>query len=554
MPLDFFNPQSDNRRLRFEIPFVRRLIDAISKRVDRDPTPTPTLETPSEVDTGSGVADTSLASSTDRLWRVQTGRRAEYRDLRSMDEEDPIVPTALDVIADCVTGYEAVDVDGFEWELRKSSPKALVVLEDGKDRLALGTEAWQIVRNFVRNGEEYREVVVDDRDRVARFKSLPSYTIAPKTDDYGNQIPGWVQYPDTGAGYGTFSERKTIPFESWQIIDFIYGAKRGHYGTGLMLPARRTWKRLQQIEDGMAIARQLRAYDKLLHRVPVKPEWNDVRVQEAVRNYKENMTKRKVLDSNSNERMVNRPLTVETDFYIPEDGTKRGNIELISSTNAQLAHIADVEYHQKLLLARTKVPRKFLNLGRGEKGVLTDGSLTAEDIQFARTLRGAQAILRRGYLQLGAFMLFLQGYDARDLGLTIRMAKISTTDALQDAKIALTWAQSAQVLAALLGGLPPELLMTHYMQLDEREQGVLRSFVATANPVVPGTPVAGDTSGQPPKVPVEATVKEVAQAFASLQGLIQEELQRRGALPNLLSHWDRTERNLDTILELTNGV
>lgn len=528
----------DTRRWRFEIPTVRRLIRAITGRVERDPPPTELP--PTAVDTSSGVADTSCASSTDQLWRVQFSRRAVYRDLDDMDQQDPIINTALDVIADCVTGYEDVDVDGFEWELRKANPKALEVLEEGKARLDLGTEAWHVTRGFVKNGEEYREIVVDSDDRVVRFKSLPSYTVTPKVDEWGNQIPGWIQYPDVGTGYQVFGGRKQITFDSWQITDFVYGARRSHYGTGLMMPARRTWKRLQQIEDGMAIARQLRAYDKLLHRVPVSPAWNDAKQHEAVRIYKESMTRRQLLDSVGNVRLTNRPLTVETDLYIPEDGSRRGSVELVSATNVQLSHIADVEYHQKLLLARTKVPRKFLNLGRGEKGVLTDGSLTAEDIQFARTLRTAQAVLRRGYLKLGAFMLFLQGYDARELGLSIRLAKISTTDALQDAKIALTWAQTAEILAQLLGGLPPELLMTHYMHLDEREQGALRAFINTAT--------AGAMDVVPDQAPPKIDAAAAAQAFARLQMRIQGELARLGHAVFAVDEAGLAAENLDTIL------
>lgn len=532
----------DRRRFRFEVPSVRRLVRAITDRVLRAPAPPPSLEVVSTNDSGSGVVDADCTQSSDQLWRVQHGRRAVYRDLRDMDENDPIISTALDVIADCVTGYEDVAVDGFEWELREANDAALAVLDDLKGRLSLGAEAWQITRLGVRCGEEYREVVVDDQGLVVRFKSLPAYTIVPKTDEWGNVVPGWYQYP--GLGY----DAKRVEFDSWQIIDFVYGARRGYYGTGLMMSARRTWKRLQQIEDGMAIARQLRAYDKYVHRVPVRPEWDEHKCLRAVRVYKENMTKRKVLDSSGNERFVNNPLTVETDFYIPEDGTKRGGIDLVSASNVQLSHIADVEYQQKLLLARTKVPRKFLNLGRGEKGVLTDGSLTAEDIQFARTLRSYQAVLRQGYLRLGSFALFLQGYDARALGLSIRLAKISTTDALQDAKIALTWAQAAEILQKVLGSLPPELVMTHYMHLDEQEQGILRAFLEAA-----AAPAEGASDGEEPTA-VGATATEVAQAFARLQVLIQAELERHGHASARRSLSEHVNGNRELILGVLDGA
>jgi len=551
MPLSSDANLGPERRLRFDIPLVRRLIERFTRRVEAPSSPLPWSEEVGAAQTGIGVADVACAGTSDHLWRVQHSRWSVYRDLDDMDREDPLIPTALDVIADCVTGYEATEVDSFDWELRAANPAAVAVLDDLKLRLNLGTEAWHIVRNFVKFGEEYREVVLDDRDRVARFVSLPAYTIVPKTDDRGNQNPGWYQYPDL-----RYTSQR-IEFAGWQLIDFIYGARRGHYGTGLMMPARRTWRRLEQIQDGMAIARQLRAYDKFEHRVPVRPEWNEARQQLAVKNYKENMTKRKVLDCDGHQRFVNNPLTVETDFYIPEDGTKRGGISLVSAQNVQLSNIADVEYHQKLLLARTKVPRKFMNLGRGEKGVLTDGSLTAEDIQFARTLRNAQAVLRYGLVRLGAFALFLQGYDWRDLGLTIRMPKISTTDALQDANIALTWAKTAEILGALLGGLPPELLMTHYMHLTEAEQELLRSFVtetakrAEREATDPSRPEAAREEQTPEAQAVRP--RDLARTITRLQTLVQEELTRRGHRFEG-SEEDRYRGNLEHILNVAHAT
>lgn len=552
MPLNSLLNLGPDRQFRIELPSVRRLIARMTRRVSREDAALPWVEEVGEAQTGIGVADVACAGSSDHLWRVQHSRWAVYRDLDDMDREDPIISTALEVIADCVTGYEASEVDAFQWELREANDAAVAVLDDLKRRLNLGTEAWHITHTFVKFGEEYREVVLDDRDRITRFVSLPGYTIVPKTDDHGNQIPGWYQYPDV-----RYTSQR-IEFENWQIIDFVYGVRRGHYGTGLMMPARRTWRRLQQIEDGMAIARQLRAYDKFEHRVPVRPEWDEARQQRAVKNYKENMTKRKVLDSDGNVRLVNNPLTVETDIYIPEDGTQRGGVKLISAQNVQLSNISDVEYHQKLLLARTKVPRKFLNLGRGEKGVLTDGSLTAEDIQFARTLRNAQAVLRHGLVRLGAFALFLQGYDWRDLGLSIRMPKISTTDALQDANIALTWAKTAEILGTLLGGLPPELLMTHYMHLDEQEQAILRAFAAEAakraeEAAETGTPPTDERDDAPtPETQTTVRPRELARAVTRLQTLVQEELERRGHRFEG-SEEDRYRGNLEHILDVAHA-
>src|SRR5580765_2872766 len=112
--------------------------------------------------TETGASDALYASFSDRLWRVRHDRRSIYNDLNEMDLNDPLVATALDVIADCVTGYEDVETDGFEWTMDSVNADAMKLLDDLKSRLQLGSEIWQIVRAFVRNGEEFREVVVED--------------------------------------------------------------------------------------------------------------------------------------------------------------------------------------------------------------------------------------------------------------------------------------------------------------------------------------------------------------------------------------------------------
>lgn len=423
-----------------------------------------------KVTTETGASDANYASFTDALWRVRHDRKSIYNDLHDMDLNDPLVATALDVIADCATGYEDVDIDAFDWILESNDDKARKLLDELKGRLDLGSEAWQITRNFVRNGEEFREVVVDDDDIIQRFKYLPPYQIMPKFDRFGNKIPGWEQRPETTV------PGLVIDFEEWQIVAFVYGARRGWFGSGLLLPARRTWRRLQKVEDGMAIARMTRAYDKLLHKVPVKADWDTVRVQETLLNYRNNMTKRRGLDSDGNVVQREKPLEIETDFYIPDDGSGKGGIDVLAAQNMQLMNIEDVQHHQDLLLARLKVPRKYMNLS-SKKGALTEGGLAAEDIQFARTLRQVQAVLRAGLRQLGAMALIFQGYDPDRVGLGIRLPKISTEDQLTNAKIQFTFAQAAKLYAEVLGGLPQELVADKYMELDDDTKEILATFV-----------------------------------------------------------------------------
>lgn len=514
---------------------IGRLMKAVSDFVSRNPGSA--LPRQPAFTTDTGASDALYTSFTDRIWQVYYDRRAIYFDLRDMDINDPVVHTALDVIADCVTGYENVDVDGFEWQLEVQNEKALQVLTDLKSRLRLGSEVWQVTRKFVQFGEEFREIVVDDELNVVRFKSLPSYQVAPNFDQWGNKVAGWQQRPETNV------PQQVVEFEEWQIIPFIAGARRGYFGTGLMTASRRSWRRLQKMADGMAIARMTRAYDKLLHRVPVKQEWDLKRQQEVILKYKENMTKRRGLDSDGQLYLRDDPLTVGTDFYIPDDGTKRGGIDVLASQNMQLMNVEDLNYHLNELLCGLRVPRKYLNYPL-DGGSMGDAGLTAEDIQFARTLRSHQCVLREGLVLLARWALLFKGFRADELGVGVRLAKISAQDHLQNAKIQFTLAQAASLFAQTLltGGLPPELVGAKYMELSDAEKEVLAAFIAeddftdakvaglNRGVSAPGSPTPKtSTKDEEQSVPAD----ELARVLTKLSLLCQREAERTGVKFNV---------------------
>lgn len=453
------------------VSLIERLTRAVSAFLAREDIPSFDTTDNSRT-TESGAGDAAYSSFNNPLWRIHYDRRAVYFDLKDQDLNDCLVATALDVIASCVVGYEDTDVDAFEWMMDKKDDGARKVLDDLKKRLDLGAECFHIVREGVKYGEEFREVVVDDQMLIRRFKHLPAYQMMPRLDQFGNKQPGWQQRLDGQ----TFL--KPIEFEEWQIIAFVFGAKRGWYGTGLMMPARRTWKRLAKMEDGMALARLVRSYDKWLHKVPVKPDADARKQLEAVVNYKRNMTRKVGLDVDNNLFERENLWQVETDLFIPDDGTGRGGVEPLVAQNNQLLHIEDLRYHQEQLLCRLKVPRKYLNFTSGKSGALTDAGLQAEDIQFARLLRQNQATLRSGLLRLAALALMLQGYDPEDLGINVNLAKISTQDQLQLAKIQLMSGQAASFFEQTLGALPWEIVAERYMQLSNDEMAVMEEFVA----------------------------------------------------------------------------
>src|SRR4051812_17467109 len=61
----------------------------------------------------TGAGETAFMSVSHQAWRVHWDRRAIYFDLKEMAQSDPLISTALDVLADCTTGFEDTDADSF---------------------------------------------------------------------------------------------------------------------------------------------------------------------------------------------------------------------------------------------------------------------------------------------------------------------------------------------------------------------------------------------------------------------------------------------------------
>jgi hypothetical protein len=239
----------------------------------------------------------------------------------------------------------------------------------------------------------------------------------------------------------------------------------------------------------------------------------------------------------------------------------------------QLMNIEDLKYAQDELLCCIRVPRKYLNLGV-TKGALTDGSLTAEDIQFARSLRQDQAVWREGYLLLAHWALLFQGFQAEKLGVGMKVPKISTHDQLQEAKIQFTLAQAAQLFSQTLiqDGLPIEIIADSYMRLNDEDKEILKKFItekqadmermarsiaageASKPGVKTGLPPAQKPSGPEEDDEDEGqSAEQVAHALAQLQTICRAQMHKLGldgGLPEGLGYQERVESNRQIIAEI----
>lgn len=430
-------------------------------------------------------------------WRVYEDRRSLYNDIERMDNEDELVSSALDIIADVATHWTGKEDSGITLRISTTDQEAQKIIDDLVARLDLQNEVWQIVRQMAKHGAYLPEVLIDrKRMKIVRLKQTVTYQIFPNLTEKGDKIPGWIIREEKDVASATGQA-----LEEWQICPFLFGAKRGYLPVPLLASARRNWQRLSKIEDGMAVARLTRAYDKLVHRIPIKKEWNKEEILAAIRTYREGITKRKIMTDTGKVTQNESPYDVNTDFYLPDDGSQTGGITPLTSTNLQLGNLNDVYYSREKLLARLAVPISYLQIMSTQKTHLKSGSVGDADIRFASFLGRIQAALRTGLRRLVDTELVLQGKNPATVQYKIELAQIRSKDPMEDAKIELTRAQAAVFFVEAFGALPVELIASKFLELEPDQQEVLNAFLKTNDKKITDSRIKALETAAKPQAP-----------------------------------------------------
>lgn len=407
------------------------------------------------------------------LWQVFNDRKVVYTNIEHMDHNDELVSTALDVVADCTLAYDEIasEEDDEVVSLRSTDANIQRILDNFSRRVNLQEEAWQIIRECVKHGNVFREIILDkDKTQIDRIKQTLGYTVWPKLTDKGDKIPGWIIHTDTSITSGKGKE-----LEEWQIAPFIFGERRGYLAVPPLASARKNWMRLMQIEDSMGIARLTRCYDRLVHRVPVQPNDPPEEGLRKLRSYKNSMTKKKITSSSGQMNLVDNPMTSNTDIFMPDDGSGKGGVEVLNFTNNQLANLNDVYYSREKTLARLKVPISYLQIMSSIK-THTGKKGSDEQNQFARYLKRVQATFKQSLRRIINIELALHGIPPSQGSYKIVMTRINTRNLKDDAETLLTYGQAAAYFVEAFGSIPLPVLQECFLELTPAQKAMFEEF------------------------------------------------------------------------------
>lgn len=414
---------------------------------------------PSTLDTGTPSQGRTFAYQ--EYFRAENTRLQVYEDADEMDESTDEVAGALDTLADSAVNPEDGSQHTFVIEIDEGQyrDRAEAIFDQTTEALDLQRQSFSIARDFLKYGDCFVELVVDETRQLARAKILPANTVWRNEDQAGNLRDGIPVYDTDGhckssPGDCAFDQRERMnggliaAFNAWQIVHFRWN-RRGsdRYGHSLLRTARLVWKKLRAAEEAIVVARLQRAWMRMVHYVDTTG-MDAESARRFLMKYRQELTRKFIVDTQLREN----PFEVTSDFFVaagymrdPTGQThveKKGKIETLQGDHGALATLTDIEYFQNKLFASLRVPKAYLGF---ERDINAKATLTTQDIQFARVLRRIQAVLSQGYKEIFDTALMLAGINPADVSYTVRWPAILVSDEERDAIIRMYHARADAV-------------------------------------------------------------------------------------------------------------
>lgn len=303
--------------------------------------------------------------------------------------------------------------------------------------------------------------------------------------------------------------------ENWEVAHFrLLGNDMFlPYGSSMIDGARRTWRQLVMIEDAMLVYRVTRAVDRRVFYIDVAGQTPD-EIPNYMEQAKAAIRSQGVVDRATGRMdMRHAPLSIEEDFWIPTRGGENGTkIDTLPAGQNQ-AHVEDVEYIKKQLIAALKVPAAYLGYNDAIPG---SSGLAQVDIRFSRTVNMIQRTLVSELNKIAMIHLYAAGFRGDDLtNFEIRLSNPSTIAQQQKLDLLRLRFEIAGT-APMIGETPlmserwmfknviglndQEILQVRRERLDDaRAKGALEAASALA-----GEDAGGDVGGDDMEAPPDA--------------------------------------------------
>lgn len=393
--------------------------------------------------------------------------RLMYRDADLMDMW-PEIGAALDIYAEeaCTISPKTLKMIS----VNSKSPRIVSVLEDlFENRLDMHVMLPMITRSLCKYGNEFMFLNIDQDNGVMGWRELPVHEIRRVENGMLNAYTGTYSATATNlkpdeVKFVWEGHSDNTPYKMWQIAHFrlIKDSLLLPYGVSILNKARRHWRMLSMMEDGMLLYRLERSIERRIFKVNVGLI-DDVDVPQFLQDFMNNVKRAPIIDPQTGQIDLRKNfLDVSADYVIPvRSGQDPTTIETLQAAQ-NVTSMDDIEYMQNKIFAALRVPKTFLNYqeaqGKGQ-------NLSLMDIRFNRAVNSIQQSLLMELTKIAILHLYLLGFEDDLTNFTLSMNNPSNqleTMELDNQAKRLQNASSA--LAEQGGGIP--LMSWHRVQKE----------------------------------------------------------------------------------------
>jgi hypothetical protein len=407
----------------------------------------------------------------------ERSRKERYRQFESMDEY-PEISSAFDLYADDSTQR---NIQGKRWVIKSSSQ----IVKDEVERLFKTVDLeryyWDIIRNMVKFGDCFVEIIVDEnnpKSGVQRIKILNPNFIIRVENMYGyltaflQEIPKTIDWSAFGSQSDSMARNNYITLDKNQILHFRLHTSDPRfypYGRGVAGGVIRAFRSLKLMEDAMLVYRLSRAPERRVFYINTG-NIPSHRVATFVDQMKQKLRKEKFFNTstgNIDERF--NPLSVDEDLFIPHRGDKETRVDVLPGAQ-NLGDIDDVKYFLDKVLGGMKVPRDYIVESK-DKGAERKANLSQLDVKFGRTVMRVQHQFTFGLQALIRRHLKIKGFP-QSLINELRVEMPDPSDMYTKRKLEIDEAKTRVVTAVLGSGLfSKETVYREYYEMSTDEIG-----------------------------------------------------------------------------------
>lgn len=436
-----------------------------------------------QASTQSSVAADVTKTIWDKYFLTQNDRLAIYQDVEEMDHVSEEASVALDAIADNVCSSEDGTMESFR--VFSNNPKVQAILDQVCIDCDLYQHAYTHVRNVLKFGDLFVEIVVNGEGRITRLKTLSPAAMFRNQDNMGHLLMGQPSYDSSGKNTNrqrecAYEQRDestqevVAGFYPWQILH----ARWNHdgismFGRSMLIVSRISWKKIKAEEEALIMGRLIRAMMKLVFYVDTTGLSKNQK-RNALQEFQRDILQRTQIDGKRE-----NPFSVLTDFFLSVESYRmagqvvesKTRIDVIDPKNDGLVQIDDIKHLHRKFLATLRIPPSYLGFEEQAGG---KGMVSMQDIEFVRFLRRVQQFMSHNYCKIFDLALTLQGLDVNDEAnaYEVNWPTLSTTD---QAAAAAAEYQLAQSDALALGAsslnqqpyLSPQWILKHRHGLDD---------------------------------------------------------------------------------------